>query len=45
MDKEAMIQEIMDMISQLTDEQLEEVWGMIQETLDEIRHNKRTVNE
>ena len=40
MDKEAMIQNIKDMISQLTDEQLEEVWGMIQETLDEMRKNK-----
>lgn len=40
MDKEEMIQNIKDMISQLTDEQLEEVWGMIQETLDEMRKNK-----
>ena len=40
MDKEAMIQEIKKMLSQLTDEQLEELSEIVREALEEMRKEK-----
>lgn len=40
MDKEEMIQNIRDMISQLTDEQLEELSEIVREALEEMRKGK-----
>ena len=40
MDKEAMIQEIKNMLSQLTDEQLEELSEIVREALEKMRKEK-----